>query len=248
MSVMAAGTIKGDQPAGAVSPPASRGATLAAPTLGEAWLEVARLILAEGAVSSFDGLPLLEVELVTLDISEPDPNDALIARHASADWLAWMRANFTDHARVAELGGARSYASRLFDYAGSGRDQLAWVVDRLTRDPAASYATITTLEPLTDTSYVPCVSLLDFWLRSGRLELVVYAHSIDFGKKGFGNLVQLAGLQRHVATRLGAPAGRLTMIVKSATIYQTEVSLMGEALDAARSGAFETARVSSRAL
>ena len=147
-----------------------------------------------------------------------------------------------------ELGALRSYASRLFDYAGSGRDQLAWVVDRLTRDPAASYATITTFEPLTDTSYVPCVSLLDFWLRSGRLELVVYAHSIDFGKKGFGNLVQLAGLQRHVATRLGAPAGRLTMIVKSATIYQTEVSLMGEALDAARSGAFETARVSSRAL
>jgi len=148
-----------------------------------------------------------------------------------------MRANFTDHSRVAELGGARSYASRLFDYAGSGRDQLAWVVDRLTRDPVVSYATITTFEPLTDTTYVPCVSLLDFWLRSGRLELVVYAHSIDFGKKGFGNLVQLAELQRHVAARLGAPAGRLTMIVKSATIYQSEVALMGEALEAARSGA-----------
>jgi thymidylate synthase len=67
--------------------------------------------------------------------------------------------------------------------------------------------------------------------------LVVYAHSIDFGKKGFGNLVQLAELQRHVAARLGAPAGRLTMIVKSATIYQSEVALMGEALEAARSGA-----------
>jgi len=217
--------------------PPSRGATIAAPTLGEAWLDVAQLILAEGAPSSFDGLPLLEVELVTLDISRPDPDDALIARHASAEWLAWMRANFTDHSRVAELGGARSYASRLFDYAGAGRDQLAWVIDRLTRDPVASYATITTFEPLTDTTYVPCVSLLDFWLRSGRLELVVYAHSIDFGKKGFGNLVQLAELQRHVAARLAAPVGRLTMIVKSATIYRTEVALMDEAVNAARSGA-----------
>jgi thymidylate synthase len=237
LSAVVLETTEADKPEGAISVSPSRGRTIAAPTLGEAWLDVARLILADGAQSSFDGLPLLEVELVTLDIWRPDPDDALIARHASQDRLAWMRANFTDQSRVAELGDARSYASRLFDYAGAGRDQLAWVVDRLTRDPAASYAAITTFEPLTDTRYVPCVSLLDFWLRSGRLELVVYAHSIDFGKKGFGNLVQLAELQRHVAARLGAPTGKLTMIVKSATIYKTDVGLMGEALDAARPGA-----------
>jgi thymidylate synthase len=212
----------------------ARGTTIAAPTLGEAWLDVAHLILAQGADSTFDGLPLLEVALVTLDIARPDPDDALIAVHASADWLKWMRANFTDRSRVAELGDARSYASRLFDYAGAGRDQIAWVVDKLTRDPVASYATITTFEPLTDTSYIPCVSLLDFWRRSGALELVVYAHSIDFGKKGFGNLVQLAELQRHVAQRIGAPVGPLVMVVKSATIYKSEIDLMRETLVAAR--------------
>jgi thymidylate synthase len=224
------------------APPAAaiRGTTIAARTLGEAWLDVARLILLQGVDSSYDGLPLLEVELVTLDIARPDPNDSLIAAHASQDWLAWMRTNFTDHSRVAELGGARSYASRLFDYAGSGRDQIAWVVDKLKKDPIASYATITTFEPLTDTTYIPCVSLLDFWLRLGRLELVVYAHSIDFGKKGFGNLVQLAELQRHVAERLGAPVGSLALIIKSATIYNTEVGLMGNVLD----GACDRRRVS----
>src|ERR1700759_5120494 len=102
----------------ASSLPTARGATLAAATLGEAWLDVAELILARGAPSTFNGLPLLEVERVTLDVVRPDPDDALIAAHADKAWLAWMRANFTDHARVAELGGARSYASRLFDYAG----------------------------------------------------------------------------------------------------------------------------------
>jgi hypothetical protein len=209
---------------------ARRGTTLATRTLGEAWLDVAGLILAHGAESSFGGLPLLEVDLVTLDIASPDANDALIAAHASPEWLAWMCANFTDRSRVAELGGARSYASRLFDYAGSGRDQIAGVVETLRRDPRASYATITTFEPLTDVSYIPCVSLLDFWLRSGRLELVVYAHSIDFGKKGFANLVQLAELQRHVAEQLDAPVGPLVMIIKSATIYLTEVALMRDAL------------------
>ena len=95
-----------------------------------------------------------------------------------------MRSNFSEHRKVPELGDARSYASRLFDYMGSGRNQIAAVIETLKRDAHASYATITTLEPLTDTTYIPCVSLLDFWLRSGSLELVVYAHSIDFGKKG----------------------------------------------------------------
>lgn len=145
-----------------------------------------------------------------------------------------MRSNFTDYSTVRELGDARSYASRLFDYMGSGRNQTAAVLETLRRDAHASYATITTLEPLTDVSYIPCVSLLDFWMRKGSLELVVYAHSIDFGKKGFGNLVQLAQLQRDVAGELDVPVGHLAMIVKSATIYQTELSLMSEMISSAQ--------------
>ena len=213
--------------------PAGRGTTIIAETIGDAWLDVAGLVLDKGVLSNWEGLPLLEVELVTLEVTRPDPDDALISRYARADWLAWMRANFTERTRVAALGDARSYASRIFDYAGTGKDQLAWVVDKLRRDPVTSNVTVTTFEPLTDTTYIPCVSLLDFWLRQGRLELVAYCHSIDFGKKGFGNLVQLAELQRHVAAELGVPVGALVMIVKSATIYTTEVGPMRDAVTAA---------------
>jgi thymidylate synthase len=135
---------------------------------------------------------------------------------------------------VAALGDADSYATRLYDYEHTGRDQIAWVVERLRRDPASRSATITTFQPLTDTSYIPCVSLLDFWLPDGALELVVYAHSIDFGAKGYGNLVELAEVQRHVATQLDAPVGRLLMTVKSAHIYQTEQDYMATILAAWR--------------
>jgi thymidylate synthase len=207
---------------------------IATRTLGEAWLDVAQLILEHGAKSTFKGLPMVEVELVTLDITAPDPNDPVISRHAPADWLAWMRKNFTDHSRVAELGNARSYASRLFDYGATGRNQLDWVVEKLSKDPMAAYAAITTFEPLSDTTYIPCVSLLDFWLRNGRLELVVYAHSIDFGKKGFANLVQLAELQSYVAGRLGKPEGKLTMIIKTAHIYTPEIDHMTGVVKTAR--------------
>ena len=195
---------------------------LAAPTIGAAWLDVARAILDEGMETRYDGLPVREISLVTLVVSRSDPDDEIIARHAEPDRLAWMHANFTDYAQVAALGGADSYARRLFDYEHSGRDQVAWVVDRLRRDPATRSAAITTFQPHTDTTYIPCVSLLDFWLPGGAVELVAYAHSIDFGAKGYGNLVELACLQRHVAGQLGMPAGRLLMIVKSAHVYATE--------------------------
>jgi thymidylate synthase len=193
-------------------------------TLGEGWLGVTRAILGEGRAAAWGPLPTIEVERLTLVVEEPDPSDPQIAELGDPEWLAWMEANFNDTADVAELGGAKSYAVRLFDY--DGRDQIAWVVERLRADPAARDATVTTFMPLADTSYVPCVSLLDFWLPDGALELLVYAHSLDFGKKAYGNLVELVRLQHRVAAELGVPVGRLVVLVKSAHVYESERELM----------------------
>jgi thymidylate synthase len=223
-----------DGPQAGDGPPVGDGPqTLHAATIGAAWLAVAARILADGVDSAYDGLPVREIAHVTLAVSRPDPADEIIARLAEPERLAWMHANFTDHSAVTALGGADSYATRLFDYEHSGRDQVAWVIDRLRRDPATRSATITTFQPRTDTSYIPCVSLLDFWLPGGAVELTVYAHSIDFGAKGYGNLVELAGLQHYVADALGRPVGRLLMMVKSAHVYESEFGyvrgVLGEA-------------------
>lgn len=118
------------------------------------------------------------------------------------------------------------------DYAHAGRDQIQWVCQRLLDDPSTRSATITTFQPLTDTTYIPCISLLDFFLVEGRLRLVVYAHSIDFGAKGFANLVELAELQEEVARAISAPVDTMTMIIKSAHIYDTDFTYMREVLSA----------------
>jgi thymidylate synthase len=207
-------------------------------TIGEAWLDVARRILDDGVAGRWDGAPLREIMLTTVEVEAPHPSDPLLDRFADPERLAWMHANFTDTARVPELGGADSYATRLYDYARSGRDQIGWVVAKLRADPFVRDATITTFQPLTDTSYVPCVSLLDFWLVDGRVQLAVYAHGIDFGTKGYANLVELATLQHRVAVEVGAQVGSLTMIVKSAHVYDGELDLVREILaDADRSAA-----------
>ena len=168
--------------------------TIETQTLGEAWLALSGRILQDGTGAAYDGLPMRELAVVTLSVAEPDENDPVIAALADPEWLAWMHANFTRPDDVPELGGARSYGARLRDYGG--RDQIEWVVERLRADPASRSATITTFEPLNDTSYIPCVSMLDFWRpRGDAVDLVVYAHSLDFGKKAYGNLVELARLQ-----------------------------------------------------
>jgi thymidylate synthase len=197
-----------------------------APTLGAGWLAVSRAILEDGALATYDAPVARELAHVSVTIADPSPDDEVIARLGDPQWLAWMHANFFDRRDVAELGYAKSYAVRLFDYAGSGRDQLAWVVDRLQADPECRSAAITTFQPLTDTSYVPCVSMLDFWMRDGAVELVVYAHSLDFGKKAYGNLVELARLQERVAAELVVATGALVVHAKSAHVYEPEWSAM----------------------
>lgn len=204
--------------------------TVRTTTIGEAWLGIAARILADGVPSRYDDLPILELPRATLTVSDPQATDDIVSEFGDPERLAWMHANFTDYSLVRELGDARSYASRLFDYGATGRDQIDWLIERLRRDPTTRSATITTFEPLLDTTYIPCVSLIDFWLRDGALEQVVYAHSIDFGAKGYGNLVELAWLQGHIAGELGVPVGRLDFIVKSAHVYETEYAFMREVL------------------
>jgi thymidylate synthase len=197
-----------------------------ATTLGECWLRTSAAILEHGSAATYDGLTIKELAHMALTVASPDSEDELIARLGDPAWSDWMHDNFFSPENVPELGNARSYAARLFDYEGSGRDQLAWVVQRLRADPESRSATITTFEPLIDTTYIPCVSMLDFWAPTGRLELVVYAHSLDFGKKAYGNLVELARLQERVAADLELAVGRLTVIVKSAHVYEPEWALM----------------------
>ncbi len=209
--------------------------SIEATTIGEAWIAVARLIMESGIASTYDGLAMREVLMTTIVVNSPRTSDDIVERYADPERLAWMRANFNDFSEVSELGDADSYATRLHDYAGSGRDQLRWVSDRLRHDPLSRSAAITTFQPLSDTSYIPCVSLLDFYLADDSLHLVVYAHSIDFGAKGYANLLELAAIQHQVAAEVDQSVGSLTMIVKSAHVYDSDAAFMDSVLESSSS-------------
>lgn len=201
-------------------------------SLGECWLQVSKLIMSDGELSRYDSAVIKEIANLSLTIESPDPNDKFIQQNGDASWLQWMHNNFFVQKEVAELGNTPSYAIRLFNYADQQRDQIQWVVDRLRTDPENKSAAITTFMPLTDSSYIPCISLLDFWIRSGLVELIVYAHSLDFGKKAYGNLIELASLQSMVADQLQRSMGPMIIHVKSAHIYKPEWATMQNLIEA----------------
>lgn len=191
-------------------------------SLGQAWLEACDLVLRSGEQIA-DGETLLrEIRHLTLDVNHPSSDDSTIGAYGSSEHLDWMMRNFFELRNVPELGNAASYGVRLRDYERSGLDQIQFVIDKLRRKPESKSATITTLMPLSDRSYIPCVSLLDFWIRDGRLELVVYARSLDLGKKAYGNLLALAKIQEEVAEGTRRRVGHVILHVKSAHIYVDE--------------------------
>ncbi len=67
----------------------------------------------------------------------------------------------------------------------------------------------------------------------GALQLEVCAHAIDFGTNGCANLVELAELQVRVAGDLGVAVGALTMNIKSAHLYETELAMIRRIVAAA---------------
>lgn len=202
-------------------------------TLGECWLAVSDLILQEGHAARYDGSHIKEVRNLSTVIERPNTGDEIIRQHGDPTWLEWMHENFFVQKDVKELGNARSYAVRLFNYADEGLDQIKWVIERLNADPEARSATITTFQPLTDTSYIPCISMLDYWVPEAKLDQVVYAHSLDFGKKAYGNLVELAALQQIVADGINQPVGTLVIHVKTAHIYEPEFGFMRRIVESA---------------
>ena len=64
-----------------------RGAVVRERTLGAAWLAIAAAFFVTGGTSSTTAFPIREIEQVSIEVDEPDPEDAIIARFADPERL-----------------------------------------------------------------------------------------------------------------------------------------------------------------
>ena len=131
---------------------------------------------------------------------------------------------------VKELHDANSYASRLYNYMNE-KNQIEWVINRLKEKKYTCSATITTFEPLTDEKYIPCVSLIDFYVENVKLNMYIYCRSLDFGSKAYVNLVMLYNILKQVSEAVKLEIGNMNLTVKSAHIYEKDREKVNKILE-----------------
>jgi len=184
--------------------------------LSALWKDLKDEILVNGT-TVFDGdTELLECRDVRVTELNLDVEEDFFKKEYPEEYT-WMHVNFTEKINVEKLGGARSYGWRLYDY--DGLDQVRWVEKKLLANRSAKSATITTMWPKVDTSYIPCISLLDFKIRSESLIVSVFARSIDVGKKFPFNVIEIMRVGERVRKRLDCKYIILRMYIASAHVY-----------------------------
>jgi len=119
-----------------------------------------------------------------------------------------------------------TYGERLTTYPDTeghyAIDQMDSCIGCLKRHPESRRAIAITWVPDWDNedTEVPCLQLLDFLIRSGKLNLTAFFRSWDFARAAPCNMYGLAKLQERVAKEVDVPMGSLAIIATSAHVYQ----------------------------
>lgn len=193
-------------------------------TIGKAWITVLQEILNNGKKTLYNGdekRPIQEIIGTSLTINNIIMPDPIIEKYMVKEEYEWMENNFTKLGTVKELHDANSYASRLYNYMNQ-KNQIEWVINKLKDKKYTCSATITTFEPLTDDKYIPCVSMIDFYVENEKLNMYIYCRSLDFGSKAYVNLVMLYKILKQVADAIEMEVGTMNLTVKSAHVYDKD--------------------------
>lgn len=118
-------------------------------------------------------------------------------------------------------GFVYTYGNRLRKHF-EGIDQIGEAIRRLKNCKESRRAISVTWDPPTDTKQeeVPCMILVDFKIRDGKLHTTGLWRSHDIYGAWFPNAVGLTHLSRYVAGEVGVDVGSLTIHSISAHIYQ----------------------------
>jgi thymidylate synthase len=114
-----------------------------------------------------------------------------------------------------------TYGNRLREHF-DGIDQIQEAITRLNNFKESRRAISITWDPVVDTKNdeVPCMMLVDFKIRDGKLHTTGLWRSHDIYGAWFPNAVGLSNLAKYVAEKVGTEVGTLTIHSISAHIYE----------------------------
>ena len=214
---------------------------LAAGSASELFVAACQAVLATGKPTAPRSLPTVEVLGATLVLTDPRrrlvdvPPVRLINPAFAAAETAWILsgsdapwiydynerlAGFADNGR---LMGA--YGPRLRRWHGT-TDQLAQVLDTLSRDPGSRRAVVQLYDPETDArghKDVPCTLGYRFFLRDGSLHMHTTMRSQDLWLGFCYDIFAATVLQELLAGWLGAQLGRYVLCIDSLHLYAADI-------------------------
>lgn len=191
-----------------------------AKTAGGAWLKACHLVFSQGDEIYDDGIPLKEVLDLFLEIENGTKRDLIIKKYADLKMISWMvNENFYGTTPVLDWGYC--YGMRLRNY--NGVNQIKEIITNLKKKPETKAATIVTVKPEQDfKEHMPCIVVLDFKIRKGKLFLTGFFRSQDVGKKMYADILAMGKIQNEVAKKLKVKLGSLKIFISSAHIYETD--------------------------
>lgn len=218
---------------------------IVASDLDDAWFQVIYNIMVHGyrypvERGSYEGAQRIELDLATVQVTNPGGGPLLpiipegLGVPAPADLAYVEQEYFPRYLMSAVMAsneeytyGERINAPVADDLLGLTRTQLEWAIEILKATPGTNQATVEIGQPTDitlhgkDASYdPPCMRLIDFRVRYGKLHLIMYFRSWD-AFNGFPvNMAGLELLKRYVAAEVGVESGELIGISKGLHIYQ----------------------------
>lgn len=192
-------------------------------TAAEAWAWAKGIISAYGSdVIDEDGKNTREVQNLQVTVLHPSEGWPV-------DGSDWSSEGLEQYARQLmspnnDYGFAYTYGMRLFAYCmspGAVFNQIDQIIRRLKTNPTSRRGIAITWIPEWDSTHeeVPCLQLIDFLFRCGKLHLTAFFRSHDIERAYPPNLYGLNKLLEYVAREAGMEPGSITTISASAHIY-----------------------------
>lgn len=201
-------------------------------TIGEAWLKAAALVLENGN-DFYDGdVKLKEILNLFIKINDPLLIDEIVKRYGDRYMIEQLKIVLLD-TKPGDWGW--SYGQRLFGDGNRYLNQIEFIVDKLKRKPETKSAAVTCLFPQEDFqkgAHIPCICLLDFKIRDGKLHMTACLRSQDIAKKMYGDAIGMGKLMEKVTKEIDVSIGNLNLAIISAHIYESDFAEIDEIIKA----------------
>jgi thymidylate synthase len=184
-------------------------------SVGEAHDKLVQYVNSGREITTEDGEKTKEIMNIKLEISTP-------MREPRISNNSFMKQRAMDEYTKNLLYGSTStfeydYHTRLFD----GVNQIDYIVNKLKESSQSRRAIAVTWKPDVDElkKDVPCLQLIQCYIRDGYLEMFVLFRSEDVLSAFGPNAYALTALQKDIAYKLGVKIGKYTHYIVIAHLY-----------------------------